>query len=49
MINRQATDDNIIRSMRFACLISKATHTQAHYVTLVAFIWQEWLRESATA
>jgi hypothetical protein len=26
---RQATDDNIIRRMRFACWITKATDTQS--------------------
>ena len=27
---RQATDDNIIRRMRFACWVPKATHTHTH-------------------
>jgi hypothetical protein len=42
---RQATDDNIIRRMRFACWITKATDTHSEYVTLIAFPRQEWLRE----
>jgi hypothetical protein len=29
---RQATDDNIIRRTRFACRITKATHTHSRYV-----------------
>ena len=49
---RQATDDNIIRRMRFSCWITKATHTHAHTlththtvqcVTFIAFVWQQWL------
>ena len=34
---RQATDDNIIRRMRFACRITKATDTHSEYVILMAF------------
>jgi hypothetical protein len=34
---RQATDDNIIRRMRFACWITKATDTHSEYVILIAF------------
>jgi hypothetical protein len=34
---RQATDDNIIRRMRFACRITKATDTRSEYLTLIAF------------
>jgi hypothetical protein len=32
---RQFTDDNIIRRMRFACWITKATHTHSQYVILL--------------
>jgi hypothetical protein len=32
---RQATDDNIIRRMRFACRITKATDTHSEYVILL--------------
>jgi hypothetical protein len=32
---RQATDDNIIRRMRFACWITKATHTHISYLLLL--------------
>jgi hypothetical protein len=42
---RQATDDNIIRRMRFACLITKATDTHSEYVILIAFARKYWLRE----
>jgi hypothetical protein len=45
---RQATDDNIIRRMRFACWITKATETHSDYVTLIAFPRQRWLRERAS-
>jgi hypothetical protein len=45
---RQATDDNIIQRMLFACWITKATDTHSEYVILIAFAWQQWLRERAS-
>ena len=42
----QATDDNIIRLMRFACWVTKTRNTHSDYVTLL-FHYQKWLRESA--
>ena len=42
----QATDDNIIRHMRIACWIPKATNTHSEYVILTAFPLQQWLHES---
>jgi hypothetical protein len=42
---RQATDDNIIRHMRFACWITKATDTHSECVILIAFPRQQWLHE----
>jgi hypothetical protein len=45
---RQATYDNIIRRMRFACWITKATEKLSEYVILIAFSWQKWLRERAS-
>jgi hypothetical protein len=45
---RQATDDNIIRRMRFACWITKATDTHSEYVILTVFSRQQWLRERAS-
>jgi hypothetical protein len=33
----------IIQRMRFACWITEATNTE--YVVLIAFPWQQWLRE----
>jgi hypothetical protein len=45
---RQATDDNIIRRMRFACWISKATDTHSEYVIRIAVPRQQWLRERAS-
>jgi hypothetical protein len=44
----QATDDNIIRRMRFACWITKATDTRSGYVILIAFVQQQWVRERAS-
>jgi hypothetical protein len=44
---RQATNNNIIRRMRFACWITKATDTHSEYVILIAFPRQQWLRERA--
>ena len=34
---RQATDDNIIRHMRFACWVTKATDTRSKRIMLIAF------------
>jgi hypothetical protein len=45
---RQDTDDNIIRRMRFACWISKATDTHSENVIRIAFPLQQWLRERAS-
>jgi hypothetical protein len=42
---RQATDDNIIRRMRVACWIRKATNTYPEYVILIAFPLQKLLHE----
>jgi hypothetical protein len=46
---RQATDDNIIRRMCFACWITKATDTHSEYVILIVLPRQEWIRERASA
>jgi hypothetical protein len=42
----QATSDNIIRRMRFACWIAKATETHSEYEILTAFLRQQLLREA---
>jgi hypothetical protein len=42
---RQATDDNIIRRMRFAFCIIKATDTHSEYVILIVSPRRKWLRE----
>ena len=42
----QATDD-IIRRMRIACWITKATNMHSEYVMFIAFLGQQWLRERA--
>jgi hypothetical protein len=44
---RQATDDNVVRPMRVACWITKATDTHSEYVMLIAFLGQQMLRERA--
>jgi hypothetical protein len=44
----QATDGNVIRRMRFALCITKATDTHSEYVILIAFPWRQWLRERAS-
>ena len=43
----QATDDNIIRHMRFACWITNAADTHFENVILIAFPLQHWFRERA--
>jgi hypothetical protein len=43
----QATDDNTIQRMRFACWIPMTTHTRV-YVNLIVFPRQHWLRERAS-
>jgi len=44
---RQATDDSIIRRMRFASQITKATETDSNFVILIVFPQQQWLCERA--
>jgi hypothetical protein len=45
---RQATDGNIIRRMRVACWITKATDTHSEQATLIVFAVQQWLCERAS-
>jgi len=45
---RKATDDNIIRRMRFACWINKATDTYSECAILTGFPRQRWLRKRAS-
>ena len=45
---RQATDDNVVRCMRVACWITKATDTHSEYVMLIAFLRQQTLGERAS-
>jgi hypothetical protein len=44
----QATGDNIIRRMRFASWIIKATDAHPEYVTIISFPWQKLLLECAS-
>ena len=45
---RQATDDNIIRPMRFVCWIAGARIQMHTYLVLTAFSRQQWLCERAS-
>jgi hypothetical protein len=45
---RQATDDNMIRRMSFACSIIKATDIHSEYVIFIPFPRQQWSRERAS-
>jgi hypothetical protein len=42
---RQAKDDNIIRRMRIACWIPKATNVHSEYGIPIYFTLQQWLQE----
>jgi len=42
----QATDDNILRRMRFVYLMTNATKTHSAHVIRSAFPQQQWLCES---
>ena len=41
----QATEDNIIRRMRFACWITEATGIHSEYLILTAVPQQQWFRQ----
>jgi hypothetical protein len=45
---RHATGDNIIRLLRVARWITKATDTHSEYVIFIASARQKWLRERAS-
>ena len=45
---RQTTDGNVMRHMRFALSITKASPTHSEYVTLIAITWQKWLHECSS-
>jgi hypothetical protein len=44
---RQDTDNNMIRRMRFAYVITKATDSRSEYLILIAFPRQQRLDERA--
>jgi hypothetical protein len=48
IVEKYATDDSIIRSMRFACQMIKAADTNSEYAIPIAFLTQQWLRERHT-
>jgi hypothetical protein len=41
----QATYDNIIQRMRFACWITKVIYKGMELVTIIAFPLRQWLQE----
>jgi hypothetical protein len=41
----QATGDSIMRHIRFACWVNKATETHSEYIIVIAFPHQQRLRE----
>jgi hypothetical protein len=45
---RQATDDNAICLIRFACWITKAVYIHSEYVIIIAFPRRKRLRERAS-
>ena len=45
---RQATDDSIVRRMRFPCRMTKATDIYLICLILIGFPRQQWLREPAS-
>ena len=45
---RQVKHDCILRRMRFACWIKRATGTPSEYVIRIAFLMQQWLHERVT-
>jgi hypothetical protein len=46
--NGVTADDNIMRRMRLASWINKATNTHSEFVILIAFPLQQWLHERAS-
>jgi hypothetical protein len=46
--DRPATNDNIVRRMRFACWITKATNAHSECVILFVFSRRQWLHEGAS-
>jgi hypothetical protein len=48
LVQPEATDDNVIRHMRFPCQITKATDMHLEYVILIAFPQQQLLCECAS-
>jgi hypothetical protein len=44
----QTTDENIIRRMRFAFGLTKATHAHSECVIHIAFPWKQCLRKGAS-
>jgi hypothetical protein len=45
---RQATDDNTLRRVCFACWVTKGANTHLEYVMLIALARQKLLRERSS-
>ena len=45
---REATDDNIIQHMPFACRITKAIDTHSECIILISFPLLQWLHKCAS-
>jgi len=45
---RQATAGNVLWSVRIARWMTTATDTHSEYVTVIAFLRLQWLRESTS-
>jgi hypothetical protein len=45
---REITDDNLIRHMRLACWVTKATDTRSEYAIIIAVPWEQLLRQRAS-
>jgi len=48
IVVRQASDDSVIRRMRIACWIYKATDTHSECIIFIVFPLQQWLHERAS-
>jgi hypothetical protein len=48
MVQPDSPQMTIIRSMRFACWVTKATDTHSEYIIIIAFPRQQCLRERAS-
>jgi hypothetical protein len=45
---RHATNDNIVRNLRFMCWIIKTVDTRSEYLIIIGFPREIWFHESAS-